>query len=346
MKASLAGFFLSSLVHLGLIWALLNSLAASSVPPKAEKVVPIDLAMFEESVAKPEISKLTPKQAVEKIKLQPYESPKAVSSKSKQRATIEQPKLLEKEEEPKKVVRQVIKKKAIQAKPVPKKSKLVKQQVAKPIKKPALKSIKINKTRPKPKNALQTTFAKKPRQVVRSGQNPAIQQSIKIAKPNPHTARQKQLTIQQQQKARALAQARARAKAAQIRARAVAQRQKATTKVAPKKQIKPVQTPKPSAISIRLENQYKLRLQQLIAKNKNYPIRAKRRNLEGTVTVSFVVQANGAINNVKLVRSSGSRILDKAAIRSVQRASGQLPFSKGINRKQWRFTLPLIYRLR
>lgn len=94
------------------------------------------------------------------------------------------------------------------------------------------------------------------------------------------------------------------------------------------------------------EQQYKSRLHHLIAKQKKYPARAKRRHEEGTVTISFVIYADGSINNLKVVQSSGSQILDQAALRAIKKISNRLPFPTEINRKQWQFTLPLVYHLR
>lgn len=94
------------------------------------------------------------------------------------------------------------------------------------------------------------------------------------------------------------------------------------------------------------EQQYKSRLHQVIAQQKKYPARAKRKQEEGTVTVSFVIYANGSIQNLKIVRSSGSDSLDQAAINTVKQISNRLPFPAEINRKQWQLTLPLVYRLR
>lgn len=72
-----------------------------------------------------------------------------------------------------------------------------------------------------------------------------------------------------------------------------------------------------------------------------YPSEAKRAGVTGTAVVSFSVSASGAVSNVRVVRSTGSSILDGAAIDAVQRAA---PFPKiPDGRASWPFSIPLVY---
>ena len=100
------------------------------------------------------------------------------------------------------------------------------------------------------------------------------------------------------------------------------------------------------AQAARVESAYKARLRKLIAANKRYPKRAKRRRQQGTVRVSFIVYTNGMIKNIRAVTSSGHTTLDKAAIKAIQKISSKLPFPAGIKRKQWVLTIPVAYKLR
>jgi protein TonB len=95
-----------------------------------------------------------------------------------------------------------------------------------------------------------------------------------------------------------------------------------------------------------LEASFKQRLQKLIASNKKYPARAKRNGEAGRVQVSFVIYANGQINHVRVVKSSGSTSLDQATIKLLKKVSGQLTFPNNLQKKQWQLTLPIEYRLR
>jgi len=62
-----------------------------------------------------------------------------------------------------------------------------------------------------------------------------------------------------------------------------------------------------------------------IAHNKYYPNSAKRRGIEGRVGLQLAVSQNGTIQSLHIINSSGSKILDKAAIKSVRSA---VPFIK------------------
>lgn len=105
-------------------------------------------------------------------------------------------------------------------------------------------------------------------------------------------------------------------------------------------------TAAPNTHDKQAQRNYKSQLHQLIESKKKYPSRAKRKGDEGVVVVAFVVQASGVITNVKIKQSSGSRILDNAAMNAIKKVSGKLPFPKGVNKHQWLFSLPLTYRLR
>lgn len=59
--------------------------------------------------------------------------------------------------------------------------------------------------------------------------------------------------------------------------------------------------------------------------NLNYPDEAKRRNLSGRLLLDVAINADGSLNGVTLLRSSGSKVLDDAAVRIVHLAA---PFSE------------------
>jgi protein TonB len=54
---------------------------------------------------------------------------------------------------------------------------------------------------------------------------------------------------------------------------------------------------------------------------KEYPQRARRRNLEGVVKVLFTIDAGGELASISVSTSSGSRILDRSATKAVQKAA-------------------------
>jgi len=55
--------------------------------------------------------------------------------------------------------------------------------------------------------------------------------------------------------------------------------------------------------------------------NMNYPEEARRRNLEGSLVLSVDVLADGSIERVQVLRSSGYELLDEAAVRIVRLAA-------------------------
>jgi protein TonB len=115
---------------------------------------------------------------------------------------------------------------------------------------------------------------------------------------------------------------------------------KPPTKAAPPPQ------PQTDAVGIRnAEKLYKDALNRAFEQNKHYPRRARRMHRQGLVKVSFTIEQSGKINNIHIEKSSGSIILDKAAIRTVKRIDGQLPFPKGIKRSHWDMTVPINFEL-
>ena len=60
--------------------------------------------------------------------------------------------------------------------------------------------------------------------------------------------------------------------------------------------------------------------------NVNYPQEARARNIYGHVQLVVALLANGSIKHIEVSKTSGSRLLDQAAVRSVQLASPYKPF--------------------
>jgi TonB family protein len=76
-----------------------------------------------------------------------------------------------------------------------------------------------------------------------------------------------------------------------------------------------------------------------IERAKNYPILARKRGIEGTVTVSFKIDARGSPQDVKIVRSSGYQILDEEVPKMLRKASPFPELSGDI-------VIPVIFRLK
>jgi protein TonB len=76
-----------------------------------------------------------------------------------------------------------------------------------------------------------------------------------------------------------------------------------------------------------------------IMSEKEYPEEARAQGASGTAVVAFSVGASGGIRSVRLARSSGSSILDRAAVETVRRANPVPPAPAGVPGGS--FTVPI-----
>jgi len=75
-----------------------------------------------------------------------------------------------------------------------------------------------------------------------------------------------------------------------------------------------------------------------------YPAEARRNGIRGEVHVAFVVSKSGGAGSVRIVRSSGSPVLDRAALDTVRRAAPFPAIPPAAGRSRWAFTVPLAFR--
>jgi periplasmic protein TonB len=89
------------------------------------------------------------------------------------------------------------------------------------------------------------------------------------------------------------------------------------------------------------QQEFTLYLQQLIEEKRRYPRAARRRDIEGSVEFSVYVSRAGALAELTLNSSSGSRILDKAAEDLLERVFPvDYPLQENV-----RTTIRIIYKL-
>lgn len=81
-------------------------------------------------------------------------------------------------------------------------------------------------------------------------------------------------------------------------------------------------------------------IRDLIMKNLKYPEVARKLGWKGAVTVSFVVLESGTVHNIRVVKSSGHDILDKAVVKTVHETQ---PFPKPPVKAE--LTIPIVFRL-
>ena len=67
--------------------------------------------------------------------------------------------------------------------------------------------------------------------------------------------------------------------------------------------------------------------------NLNYPEAARRQGLYGSLVLTVSINADGSLESVEVYRSSGSRILDAAAMKIVEMAAPYPPFSQEMRKK-------------
>lgn len=66
--------------------------------------------------------------------------------------------------------------------------------------------------------------------------------------------------------------------------------------------------------------------------NLNYPDEARRANLSGDLLLDVAINHDGSLHSVKVVRSSGHRVLDEGAVRIVQMAAPYAPLPEALRK--------------
>lgn len=112
-----------------------------------------------------------------------------------------------------------------------------------------------------------------------------------------------------------------------------------------------VQTPpRPSkiqetvAVNTDILSSYLAEVREQIQNNLYYPYRAKRLGLEGQTVVSFLITKDGEVDkkSLKIIHSSGNKILDQSALESILQAA---PFGK-VPQRALHINIPVVFRLR
>jgi len=91
---------------------------------------------------------------------------------------------------------------------------------------------------------------------------------------------------------------------------------------------------------------YQDMVKQKIEEVRRYPEWAKEQGIEGIAHLEFVILANGRGQEIKLIRSSGSKILDQEAIATIKRASPFPPHPKEIASSSIQMEVSLVFTLK
>jgi protein TonB len=67
--------------------------------------------------------------------------------------------------------------------------------------------------------------------------------------------------------------------------------------------------------------------------NQNYPEEARRQKVYGKLQLTVSIKADGNLDDVEVTRSSGSKVLDAAAVAIVRRAAPYAPFPEDVRKK-------------
>ena len=93
------------------------------------------------------------------------------------------------------------------------------------------------------------------------------------------------------------------------------------------------------------EQDYRNRILQLLDAHKRYPLRARRKGLQGQVELVFTLLPDGRLLQQAVARSSGHPVLDRAALATLERIDTFPPFPEPVRRDRWQFRAPLRFTL-
>ena len=84
---------------------------------------------------------------------------------------------------------------------------------------------------------------------------------------------------------------------------------------------------------------------EYLKQNMKYPAEALNDGIEGRVVCKFVVEKDGSISGVKVLRSSGNESLDTEAVRVLSEMPNWTPGEQGGKKVRVNYSVPLIFRL-
>jgi|GEM_PF-3806843 len=90
---------------------------------------------------------------------------------------------------------------------------------------------------------------------------------------------------------------------------------------------------------------YLSELRNFIERHKSYPPQARTLGHEGQAEIRFSILSDGTLSSIELMRSSGSSILDQAALSLLQRVQKLSPIPAELRMTQLDLVLPIQYSL-
>ena len=96
---------------------------------------------------------------------------------------------------------------------------------------------------------------------------------------------------------------------------------------------------------VALRQEYLKRSRSLIERHKQYPLMASKRRIEGTVLVAASLERDGTLRHCEVLQSSGSLLLDNAALRSVRSVARFPELPVELQTDYLDFQVPVSFRL-
>lgn len=88
-----------------------------------------------------------------------------------------------------------------------------------------------------------------------------------------------------------------------------------------------------------ISDEFYRKVQEAISKKHHYPRLAQIRELQGTVTVEFILNVDGSIEHIKVFHSDTGDILNQQALKTIKEAHKNFP----IPAKKVRLKIPIVY---
>lgn len=86
-------------------------------------------------------------------------------------------------------------------------------------------------------------------------------------------------------------------------------------------------------------------LYKYLGENIVYPEAAKKDSIQGRVILQFIVNADGSIQDVVVVKSSGNSLIDTEAIRVVSAMPKWIPRKEKGQPVRSKYTLPIVFKI-
>jgi TonB family protein len=102
----------------------------------------------------------------------------------------------------------------------------------------------------------------------------------------------------------------------------------------------------PSSDSIDIPLGYLIAIRDRLEQAKRYPWMARVRGLEGTSLIRFKIGMRGTVDEVGIIRSSAHKVLDDAAIETVQRAAPFPSLPEELNADRIELSVPLVFKIK